>query len=369
MPLFSPDRSTLVATLVVLAAATSAGRAPAQTAPAVHTPSGSLVVDSLARAFAEAHDLPSLVVGVSVGGERAVVGVGEVGGAAPNGQTLYEIGSVSKVLTALALADAVTRDGVELGTPVAELLPGWTVGAHADGPVRLVDLATHTSGLARLPPNYLVGSANEDPYASYTPELLRLSLENARPATAPGAAFAYSNWGAGLLGFALAQRAGTTYGELVSERVLAPLGLDETVLTVAPADTARFAAAHGPSGAPVPHWNWTEPTAGAGAWRSTAADLLTLAEAAVAPAGTPLADALALSLDTHHAGPPAVGLGWFHGVLNGRPAVFHDGMVGGSASFLGVVPEAGVAVVVLTNKQASVDALAVEALGRLVAPE
>ena len=358
------DRSLLVAIVVVLAAATSASRAPAQTAPRPDVP-----LDSLARSFAEANGLPSLVLGVSVGGERTVIGVGEVNGATPDGQTLYEIGSVSKVLTSLALADAVARGEVTLETPVADLLPGWTVGAHADGPIRLVDLATHTSGLPRLPMNLFATMDGSDPYAAYTPELLRAALSGVAPAAAPGTTFEYSNMGGGLLGFALAQRAETTYGALVAERVLAPLGLTETVLDVAPGDTLRFAPAHGADGAPVPHWTWTEPTAGAGAWRSTAGDLLTLAEAALDPAATPLGDALALSLQVHGdaSRDRKTGLGWFHGVLNGRPAVFHNGMVGGAASFVGAVPEAGVAVVVLTNQQVSVDALAVEALGRLVA--
>ena len=364
MSLSKIDRSLLVAIVVVLAAATSASRAPAQTAPRPDVP-----LDSLARSFAEAHALPSLVLGVSVGGERTVVGLGEVGGAAPDARTLYEIGSVSKVLTSLALADAAVRGEVTLETPVADLLPGWTVGAHPDGPIRLVDLATHTSGLPRLPLNLFATMHGADPYAAYTPDLLRAALAGAAPATAPGATFEYSNLAAGLLGFALAQRAEATYGALVTERVLAPLGLTETTMAVAAADTARFAPAHGADGAPVPHWTWTEPTAGAGAWRSTAGDLLTLAEAALDPSATPLAEPLALSLQVRSdaSRERRMGLGWFHGVIGERPAVFHNGMVGGSAAFVGAVPEAGVAVVILTNRQVSVDALAVEALARLVA--
>jgi CubicO group peptidase (beta-lactamase class C family) len=327
-------------------------------------------LDSLARAAAEADGLPSLVVGVVAGGERHVVGVGTVGGAAPDAHTPYEIGSVSKVLTALALADAVTDGEVELTTPVADLLPDTLeVAASAAGPYRLVDLATHTSGLPRLPGDLFTapGFAMANPYTHYGADRLLAFLERAEVETAPGETYGYSNLGAGLLGYALARRDGAGYAERVRRRVLAPLGLDATTLDA----PEGLAPAHGADGAPVPPWTWTDATAGAGGWRSTASDLLTLAEAALAPSASALPASLALSLDPQIRARDdvAVGLGWHLSPLDLRTMAWHNGMVGGSASFLGVVPEAGVAVVVLTNRQASVDALGVEVLRRLLARE
>ena len=113
-------------------------------------------------------------------------------------------------------------------------------------------------------------------------------------------------------GFALAQTAETTYADLVRQRVLGPLGMEETFETVPDALASRFVGGHGADGQPVPHWTWTEPTAGAGMWRSSVSDLLTLAEAAIDPSSTDLADALALSLQPHAeigAG-QEMGLGW-----------------------------------------------------------
>ena len=334
-------------------------------------------LDSLARVSADTLGLPSLVVGVSVGGERFYAGVGTVDGTAPDARTLYEIGSVSKVLTALTLADAVVRGETTLETPVAALLPdSTTVRAHADGPIRLVDLATHTSGLPRLDLSMglVPGFDGADPYARYRPEHLLAFLGRVPPSTAPGTTFEYSNLGAGLLGFALAQRAGTGYADLVRERVLAPLGMAETFDAVPDSLAARFAEGHGGDGGPVPHWTFTDASAGAGGWRSSAADLLTLAEAALAPEATPLAEALALAL-----APRAdvsrgrqVGLGWFLFPVPGSDDLtmaFHNGGTGGFVSFLAAVPEAGVAVVVLTNRQSSVDALGMDLVRRLVAAE
>lgn len=343
----------------------AAGAASAQPAAP-----GGVPLDSLARAFAETNGLPSLVVGVVADGRRWVVGVGTVDGAAPDARTLYEIGSISKVLTSLALADAVVRGETTLETPVADLV-GAPVGAHPDGPIRLVDLATHTSGLPRLDLGmaFAPGFDLADPYARYDADRLYAFLATVRPATSPGAAYEYSNLGGGLLGFALAQRADEPYADLVRQRVLAPLGMDETWVAVPDSAASHFAEGHGPDGAPVPHWTWTEATAGAGGWRSSAADLLTLAEAALDPASTPLAQALELSMTPRAeigAG-QQIGLGWHTGRIADAPVVWHNGGTGGFRSFLVVAPGTGRAVVVLTNRQASVDALGAEVLRRLAA--
>lgn len=356
--------------LLLLALALSAAAAAGQ--PALTAP-----LDSLARAHAEAEGLPSLVVGVVAGGEHYVVGVGAVDsvGTAPDAHTLYEIGSISKVLTGLALADAVVRGEATLETPVADLLSdSLSVPEFEGAPIELGHLATHASGLPRLPLNlaFAPGFDIRDPYAQYDPDLLALFLRTQRLTAAPGTAFAYSNIGAGLLGYALAQRAGTDYAALVRQRVLTPLNMDETYALVPDAMAHRLATPHGQAGEPVPHWTWTEPTVGAGGWRSSADDLLTLAEAAIEPGSTPLAEAVALSLRPRFdvGDGRRVGLGWFFLPNPGGPDVAaHDGGTGGFVSFLAVVPEAGVGLVVLTNRQASVDAFALDLLTRLLRAE
>ena len=326
-------------------------------------------LDSLASAHAAENGLPALIVGVVADGERWVVGATDGSGKAPDAHTLFEIGSISKVLTGLALADAVVRGETALETPVETLLASsMTVGAHPDGPIRLVDLATHTSGLPRLAANAFDGADMSDPYAAYDADALAAFLRSVEPATPPGSTYAYSNAGAGLLGFALARAAETSYADLVRQRVLGPLGMDETFGHVPDALASRVVEGHGVDGQPVPHWTWTEPTAGAGAWRSSVSDLLTLAEAALDPVSMPLADALALSMQPHAeigAGQD-IGLGWHRAPTPFGPLVWHNGGTGGFSSFMGVVPEAGVAVVVITNRSSSVDAFASDVLRRLL---
>lgn len=326
-------------------------------------------LDSLASSRAEANGLPALIVGVIADGERWISGATDGSGTVPDAHTLFEIGSISKVLTALALADAVVQDQTTLDTPVEVLLASsMSVGAHPDGPIRLVDLATHTSGLPRLASNAFEEADMNDPYAAYDADALAAFLRIVEPATPPGSTYAYSNAGAGLLGFALARAGETSYADLVRQRVLSPLGMDETFEEVPDALASRFVEAHGADGQPVEHWTWTEPTAGAGAWRSSVHDLLTLAEAAMDPSSTPLADALALSMQPHAeigAG-QTMGLGWHRAPTPFGDLIWHNGGTGGFSSFMGVVPDAGLAVVVMTNRSSSVDAFASDVLRRLL---
>lgn len=327
-------------------------------------------LDSLARAHLEAEGLPSLMVGVIVGGERFVVSLGQAdsSGTVPDENTIYEIGSISKVLTSLALADAVVRGDLDLEDPVAFLLPKTRrVGNHPDGPIRLVDLATHTSGLPRMATNAFARADIMNPYALYDAGLLYDFLEDVEPATAPGGTYAYSNIGAGLLGFALARDAGRPYTDLVKARVLDPLGLGDTFVDLPRSAAGRFIDGYNEFDRVTTRWTFLEPTVGAGGWRSTTADLLTLAQAVLEADSTPLADAIRLSLEPHATIGPGrfVGLGWhLLPVATSRMAV-HDGGTGGFASFIAVLPEEGAAVVVLTNKRADVARLGLEVATRL----
>lgn len=349
----------LVAVLAVLVAAPAAQPTP---------------LDSLAQAYAAEHDLPSLVLAASVGGERVVAAAGAVDtlGTPPDARTFYEIGSISKVLTGVLLADAVARGEVTLETPVRDLLPDSAmVAQHASGPIRLWHLSTHTSGLPRLflEMGFAPGFDMADPYARFDTAALYQALAQPRGEAQPGETAAYSNVGVGLLGHALGHRAGTTYAALATDRVLTPLGLTETLAEVPDALAHRFPDGHD-RGAPVPSWTLRDAMFAAGGWRSTAADLLTFGEAALDPAATPLADALALSLTPQFEidARQRVGLGWFLGEAPGTgvPIAQHSGGTGGFRSFLAVAPEADVVVVVLTNSTVSVDPLGRDALRLLL---
>ena len=227
-------------------------------------------------------------------GQRFVVGAGEVHGAAPDGHTLYEIGSVTKVFTSVLLADAVVRGETTLETPLTDVL-GTPVGAHEAGPIRLVDLATHTSGLPASTRRWTRPRATTLATRTRptTPTPCWPFWPAPSPRRAPGEPSGYRNVAVGALGYALSQQAGTTYGALVADRVLRPLGMRETFLTIPDSLADRFATG-GTDAEPITAWSFGEPTVGAGGLRSSVSDLLTFAQAALDPGPTPLADALAL---------------------------------------------------------------------------
>ncbi|HEX9951632.1 MAG TPA: serine hydrolase domain-containing protein [Rubricoccaceae bacterium] len=321
-------------------------------------------VDSLARAFLAQTNAPSLVVAVTRGGVRTVVGYGLVDDAAPDARTRYEIGSVTKTFTALALAQAVGRGEVALGTPVQALLPDSVRLAVVGRPVTLGDLASHASGLPRLPAPFTPASIL-DPYADYSPADLMRFAATVRPDSA-GAAYSYSNVGAGMLAWALARRAGLGVEALLRRDVIEPLGLTSTTTS------GPVAAPQTGSGTPVAPWSWTDALAGAGALRSNAADLLTLAEAIARPDRTPaLADAIRLATAPRFSatGRFRVGLAWHLLPEAEGPvqAVLHNGATFGSVAFVGVLPGADVGVVLLANSGAAgpLDALAGQLLRAL----
>ena len=310
-------------------------------------------------------------VGIAVGvidrRGRRVVSAGSGGAGGPetvDGNTLFEIGSITKVFTAILLADLVRNGIVRLDQPVADLLPGWRIPARGDRQITLANLATHRSGLPRLPAN-LAPRDPRNPYADYDGERLRTFLEAHELRRAPGERYEYSNLGAGLLGFALAFHAGTSYESLLNARVLKPLRMGDTRIAIPPALQSRLARGHDADGAPVPNWD-LDALAGAGALRSTVNDMLdflasNLGADSAAPTGATL-----IAARTQHArggfGEPSMALGWHLLRARGREIVWHNGGTGGYTSWIGFDPAAGVGVVVLANSATSSDDLALHIL-------
>jgi D-alanyl-D-alanine-carboxypeptidase/D-alanyl-D-alanine-endopeptidase len=225
-------------------------------------------------------------------GRRAFTVYGRLAadGPTPGADTIFEIGSITKVFTALVLADMVERGEVTFETPVSQLLPGVAVPSRNGRAITLADLTTHTSGLPRLPTN-LDATSLENPYARYRAADLYAFLAGHALSRDPGAHWEYSNLGAGLLGHALSMKAGVSYEELLRRRVLTPLAMADTTITIAPGQRARMATAHDGEGRPVAWWDF-DALAGAGGVRSTAADMLTFAAAAMG-GDTPLEAAFA----------------------------------------------------------------------------
>jgi CubicO group peptidase (beta-lactamase class C family) len=282
----------------------------------------------------------------------------------PGADTVFQIGSVSKVFTSTVLAVLVETKQASLDEPVSALLPK-TVKVPSDGgkEITLVELSTHTSGLPHMPTNMkLTAETLGDPYATYTSDQLYEWLGGLTLDHPPGVVYAYSNAGAGLLGHALSLRAGKPYEALVHDLVTEPLGMDATAITLAPALAARLASGRDANGDPQGPWHF-DALAGAGAIDSTAGDLVRFVRANLDPASVNDATLRAAILATHeqHAPRPGggVGLGWHIGLDDLTALRWHNGETGGYHSFVAFDEEKKLGVVVLATSAASarIDAL------------
>lgn len=284
-------------------------------------------------------------------------GTSGVAGVPLDGNTVFEIGSITKVFTASLLADMVARGEVRLEDPVAKYLPKSVLVPTRNGrQITLVDLATQTSGLPRLPGN-LNPKDQTNPYADYSVEQLYSFLSGYQLTRDIGSQYEYSNLGVGLLGHVLALRAGKSYEELLTERILRPLGMNDTRITLTPSMKSRLAPGHSVSGAVVA--NWDLPTlAGAGALRSTANDLLKFLAANLDSSSRPLGRVLAATHVPRHdvtAGQMRIGLNWHILIATGQPIVWHNGGTGGYRTFIGFDEANKRAAVVLSNQNVSAD--------------
>jgi CubicO group peptidase (beta-lactamase class C family) len=299
-----------------------------------------------------------IIVGLTGAGGRRIVAYGTRDGSDPLGpHTMFEIGSISKVFTSLVLADMVRRHEVALNDPIEKYLPAGVTAPTRNGrSITLEDLATHTSGLPRLPTN-MKPKDPSNPYADYSPAQLHEFLSTYTLTRDIGSQYEYSNLGGGLLGYLLSRRAGLSYEALVRERVTGPLAMPNTSIELTANQRARLAVGHNAELKPVA--NWDLPTlAGAGALRSCADDMLTFVEAAMGAKNTPLAPSFAAMLaarrPTGTIPGTDVALAWHITVRNGSEVVWHNGGTGGYRSFIGYDKAAGLGVAVLSNTSTAV---------------
>jgi serine-type D-Ala-D-Ala carboxypeptidase/endopeptidase len=289
-----------------------------------------------------------IVVGVIEPNGRRVVAYGELAKGDPrtlDGDTIFEIGSVTKVFTSLLLADMASRNEVALDDPAAQYLPESVQMPKRDGKsITLLDLSTHSSGLPSLP-------SNLKPEADYSVDDLYQFLAGFALPRDPGSEYEYSNLGAGMLGHLLAYRTGTDYESLIGIRITRPLSMADTTITLSSSMKQRMATGHNGLLAPVANSDLPAPLAGAGGLRSSTNDMLTFLEAFLGYKESPLAPAMKAMLEVRRpAGQATIGLGWIILSAHGREIVVHNGATGGGfRSFVGYARQERIGVVVLSN--------------------
>ena len=297
-------------------------------------------------------------VGIFIDGKEYYLNYGHTkkGGPEPTNETIYEIGSISKVFTGLLLADAVAREELTLDTTVGSMIPSLGEKAEASD-ITLLELTHHMSGLPRMPAN-IRPKEQTNPFADYDRKKLDTFLARVT-LSKPGEGYAYSNLGAGLLGDLLSRRAEMSYEELLRQRILEPAGMKDTTIELSESQLSRMADPHNGAGLPDHRWSF-DALVGAGGIRSTTRDMVQFMKLNLDPPEGPLGDALNLAWKQHL--PPtddhrAMGLGWM--IAGDGQGRWHNGQTGGYQSMFLANREYKLGVVVLSNTAgSSIDPLA-----------
>jgi CubicO group peptidase (beta-lactamase class C family) len=334
--------------------------------------------DEIRRLLAERIDIQrqdlGLVVGAISPSGRTIVSHGSSGaadGRPLDGDSVFQIGSVSKPFVTLLLSEMVLAGEAGLDDPAQDYLPRNVRMPRLGRPITLRDLATHMSGLPSLPTNFDLKAA-PNPVEAYTIGQWYEFLSSYQLPREPGTKLEYSNQGVALLGHLLSLRAGKPYEQLVKTRVVEPLALASTAITPGPEMMRRLAPGHDMYRQPVESWEMRSLQA-SGSMRSTANDLLTLLAAYLGLAETPLKPAMAFqtaqSRPEHSSTDQSLGLVILPSA-NG-PVFFHDGGKEGYRALIAFSPalKSGIVVLANTRSQANINALGLHLLsGRAMPP-
>ena len=296
----------------------------------------------------------SVAIGL-VGSEASDAFAGKLStGGDPDSSSVYAIGSLTKTFTALLFAEALAKGLVKSDDPVSKYLPpDVSVPSFFDKgaayPIRLIDLATHTSGLPR---------ATGNPRYPYATAQMHADLAKIMLTRRPGTAWDYSNLGFALLAEAMETVFKAPYEQLLAQHIAAPLRMTDTgIVTVA--TTSDIVVAYGPNGQKISPVNSTWPAFnGAGAIRSTLSDMERFLGFAMVGGAGDLDNARPQLFGwktfprAGGQGKVEQGLGWqratpFGGELD---VAWKDGDVPGFTSYVAFSQKLGVGVVALANR-------------------
>jgi len=259
-------------------------------------------------------------------------------------ETIFELCSVTKVFTGLLLAQMAECGEIGLDDFIEDFLPEYVkVPSRHGQKITFRHLATHTSGLPRMPDNL---SQN------YTVELMYEFLSNYTLTREIGAEFEYSNLGFGLLGHLLSRKAGVPYEKLIIVRICKPLEMNHTRIRLSQKLKKQLVTGHNYDGQAVERWALPETLIGAGALRSTTKDLLKFLAANMGLEESSLFQAMLKTqpgVDSGHISNSRTGLGWNIRIREDSQIIWHMGEVEGHSSFIGFDRKKCVGVVVLSN--------------------
>ena len=312
-------------------------------------------LDAVMKPLVAKKEFVGIVVGVITEKGQRIFSYGTISKnskQAPDGKTIFEIGSISKVFTATLLSIMEQKKQLKLTDPINKFFPGKRVPCYRERKITLLDLITHHSGLPRMPTNWAPVNPL-DPYVDYTRRELYQFLEKYKLTRKPGKKFEYSNLGVGLLGHILSLHAKKKYEDLILEKICIPLQMNDTKIKLSKEQKKRLAQGHLVQDPTTPcHW---DVLAGAGALRSTTNDMLKFLAAQLGIRKS------SLYKDMKRCHPEqriiiktkgyrlSIALGWHLLKTKKANMVWHNGGTYGFTSFAGFVPKKKFGVVILTN--------------------
>jgi CubicO group peptidase (beta-lactamase class C family) len=323
-------------------------------------------VDSVMQPFMAELNTVGASIAIFKDGKTYYYGYGETAkgnNTIPDSRTIFEIGSISKTFTATLLADAVNKGKIKLDDPVNKYLPDSIPTIAFDGvPVTIRSLINHSSGIPRMPGNFVAGQT--DPYIDYDDRKMFSFYKNFKPTRKPGDKYEYSNLAVGTVGVILERVNKDSYENILLKTISNPLGMRDTKEYLRGRDSARFAKGYNDGNFAAP-WNFTA-FMGAGGIRSTVADMIIYAQAQLGAASPALNSDIQLTHTvTFKTADATLGMAW-HYLKPGKDEIlFHNGGTGGYKSYLAVNLQKKFAVVILSNTTISVDGVGNELMKRL----
>ena len=347
----SGDLRRLVVLLVLMPGITLAQNRPSTAkAPPRKTDVSKSKIDEQVKSLIDGEYCTGILVATIDSNGQHVYGYGltaKKDGKTPAADTVFELGSVTKIFTASVLAQMADKMEVDLSSPVDALLPGMKIPSDGGNKIWLIHLADHTSGLPPQPTN-LVSPKLDNPYFGYGQSQFEKFLATFMLPRMPGDRYEYSHVGYGLLGQAIARKNNKSYEQTIVDRLCTPLEMNDTRITLTPDMQSRLARGYTADGDAVDLWD-CPPLEGALGLRSTASDLLKLASAHLELTKTPFAAAFK-SMQQRQSDADRqndMGIGWQIGRrIN---VLWHPGETGGCHVFLALLPKDKSAVIVLAN--------------------
>lgn len=310
-----------------------------------------------------------LVIGVYKDGKTFTKGYGTINrnsAIKPDGTTIFQIGSITKLFTAstyqILSDEKVFTSDATLGDVIGA---GYDLSPQSKK-VTLRQLATHTSGFPSIPKPLELEfiklsrgeNLTENPYSYLGDSYIYAYLKTAEGKRKPGH-FEYSNYGMGLLGHVMERVTKKDYESLVSEKILEPLAMKSTTILLTPKMSDRMAQGYDNKGDPTPVWTFAS-LAGAGAFNSNAEDMLKFIQANIEASSSSVSQSLIKTHEPQLNGSTAIG--WmlptfFDRFVGNNSILWHNGMVGGYASYISIDTKNKTGVIILSNKSVDVTAL------------